>query len=378
MTNRKKNFLILTGDAGFGHRSAAEAVRKAINIKYGEQSEALIKNPLNHPDIPDIIRESQSNYDTVVKLFPDLYKFGYQISDAKLPVKIMESGFTVLFLDTIRTMVKEISPDIIISTYPIFMAPLQTIFQSDHFNIPLITVITDLITVHRVWFNKGAARCTVPTKEVANLALKAGFREDQVINTGIPVDPQIAALKDADKNMLRTELGWQERLTTILVAGSPRIGSLIEILKSLDSSNQKFQFALVAGKNETLLKKFKSVSWQHPAHIYDFVDTMPKMMRASDMILCKAGGLITTESLASGLPMMVVEVIPGQEEGNLRYILEHEAGVHCKKPKCACNDLEQWLENDRKLLKITAENAAKIGRPDAAFDIADIAWDLVD
>ncbi len=289
----------------------------------------------------------------------------------------MESGFTILFLDTLRAIIKEIEPGIIISTYPIFIAPLQSIFQSGEFDIPLITVITDLITVHRVWFNKGAIRCTVPTEAVARLALEAGFSEEQVVNTGIPVDPKISELRDVDKRLIRTELGWQEEPITILVAGSPRIGSLMDILKSLDGSKHDIQFALVAGGNKSLLKKFNSVSWQHPAHIYDFIDTMPKLMRAADLILCKAGGLITTESLASGLPMMVVEVIPGQEEGNLEYILEHEAGVHCKKPKCALNDLEQWLEDDQQLLKMAAKNAAQIGRPNAAFEIADLAWALV-
>jgi 1,2-diacylglycerol 3-beta-galactosyltransferase len=378
MSANKKKVLILTGDAGLGHRSAAEAVQKAIEINYGDQCDVWVKNPLNRPDIPDFIRESQSDYDEVVKQIPELYEFGYKISDAKLPVALMEGGFTLLFINTLKDMLDQFTPDVIITTYPMFMAPLQNIFRSEEeLAIPLITVVTDLITVHQVWFNNGVAKCTVPTQAVKKLALQAGLKEEQVANTGIPVNPQISELKDVDPNKLREELGWQKDLTTLLVVGSPRIVSLMDILETLDRSDHEIQFALVAGGNDALLEKFKSQKWQHPAHFYDFIDFMPKLMQASDLILCKAGGLIVTESLAAGLPIMLVHLIPGQEEGNMTYVLEHEAGVYCEEPEVALDALGHWLENDRELLKITAKNAADLGRPRAAFEIADIAWDLM-
>jgi 1,2-diacylglycerol 3-beta-galactosyltransferase len=378
LANKKKKILILTGDAGMGHRSAAEAVKKAFEIKYGEQATAIIKNPLNHPDVPDVIRNSQSDYDAIVKRLPELYKLGYDISDSKLPVTLMEGGFSVLLTNIIKEIITENNPDIIITTYPIYIAPLTSLKKSKKIQFPIFTVVTDLATVHRVWFNNGVTRCTVPTETVAELALNAGLTDTQIINTGIPVDPEIADLKQMDINTLRSELGWEQNLPTVLVVGSPRIPQLIELIHTLDVSGHELQFALVAGGNESLLSDFNSTTWRHPVKIYDFVDHMPKLMRAADMIICKAGGLIVTESLASGLPLMLVHVLPGQETGNANFVIENETGALCKTPLEALETLFDWFKDGCTKLQKMAENAEQFGRPQAANEIVDEAWRLLE
>jgi 1,2-diacylglycerol 3-beta-galactosyltransferase len=134
---------------------------------------------------------------------------------------------------------------------------------------------------------------------------------------------------------------------------------------------------LVAGGNEKLLSTFKNTNWNHPVKIYDFVENMPEMMRAADIILCKAGGLIVTEALASGLPLMLIHFLPGQETGNVEFVVDNQAGALCQKPIEALETLYNWLKNDRKLLQQTAKNAQKIGRPDAAFEIVEEAIKLI-
>ncbi len=373
----KKKVLILTGDAGMGHRSAAEAIQKAMHTYCTKDCEIVIENPLNHPKVPKMIRESQSDYDTIVKNLPELYKFGYEISDSSFPVKLMEGGFTIVLLNIMRQTIKETQPDLIITTYPIFQAPLINLIRSDKLEIPLIVVVTDLVTVHQVWFNKAVTRCTVPTEEVRDLALKAGLAPEQIVKTGIPVDPQILALKEQRIEDLRAELEWEKALPTLLVVGSPRIPALIEIVRTIDASGYDLQLTLVAGGNDQLLEEFNEIEWQHPTKIYDFVDFIPRLMRASNIIICKAGGLIVTESLASGLPLMLVHVLPGQEKGNADYIVEHEAGVFCKSPLDVLETLSSWLRNDQARLKTVAKNAEQLGKADAAREIAVEAWKLL-
>jgi len=377
MSESKKKVLILTGDAGLGHRSAAEAIQAAFESKFGGRCKTTIENPLNHPDIPDIIRQSQSNYDEIVKIIPELYKMGFKVSNSELPVTMMEGGFVVLLLNVLKEMIFKITPDIIISTYPIYSAPLQTLFKSEDLQIPLIATVTDFVTVHHVWFNKGVTNLTVPTEIVQKLALDAGLSEEQVINIGIPVNPQIKTLQETDVSDLRSELGWDKDLTSILVVGSPRIPSLMDILKTLDYSGYDIQFALVAGGNKSLLETFQNTTWHHPVKIYDFIDFMPKLMRSADLILSKSGGLIVTESLASGLPIMMVHFLPGQERGNVNYVVDHGAGELCKTPLKALETLCLWLENDQAQLKKVAKNSAQLGRPDAALKVADKAWHLL-
>lgn len=377
MPAQKIKIMILTGDAGLGHRSAAEAIKKAFEIEHGDRCNAIIYNPLNHSKIPDFIRESQSDYDEVVKNLPELYRLGYEISDSKFPVALMEGGFTLLLLDVMREILKECQPDLVVTTYPIYPAPLTALHDTNEFHIPLISVVTDLITVHHVWFHSSVTKLAVPTEIVQQQALKAGLTSGQVIKTGIPVNPEIRKLKRTSKCELRAELGWDPDQTAILVVGSPRITSLMDILKALDSSDQEIQFALVAGGNESLHETFENHDWNHPVNIYGFVDFMPQLMRAADVIVCKAGGLIVTESLASGLPLMLVHVLPGQEEGNADFVVDHNAGALCKEPEEALGILSRWLVDDKKGLKETAHRAEDLGQDDAAFKVVEAAWDLL-
>jgi len=103
-----------------GHRSAAEAIKKALEMRYLDQCEVMINNPLNHPKVPSLIHDSQYDYDEIVKKLPELYKLGYRMSDATLPVTLMEGGFTILLVSVLRSILKETSPDLIILTYPMY------------------------------------------------------------------------------------------------------------------------------------------------------------------------------------------------------------------------------------------------------------------
>ncbi len=111
--------------------------------------------------------------------------------------------------------------------------------------IPLFTAITDLVSVHQLWFDRNITRLAVPTDEVKQLALKAGLQKDQIIKTGIPVNPRISQLQQADPKELRRELGWDENLTPILVVGSPRMYNLGDLLPALDQCEAPFQLVLV-------------------------------------------------------------------------------------------------------------------------------------
>ncbi len=377
MAQNKKKVLILTGDAGLGHRSAAEALLKSFAQLYPDQCEVTINNPLNHPDIPDFVQESQSDYDEIVKNIPELYRLGYEVSDSDLPVALMEEGFTLLLMDVMREVVADFKPNLILTTYPIYAAPLTALQKADNLATPIISTVTDLVTVHHVWFHEGLTLLTVPTQAVRKRALEAGLQTEQLALTGIPVDPAIQEFKNEAKVDVREDLDWELDPPTILVVGSPRVTSLMDILLEIDGSDHALQFALVAGGNDELYEQFKSADWEHSASVYNFIDFMPKLMRASDLIICKAGGLIVTESLASGLPLMLVHMLPGQERGNVDYVRDHGAGAFCKTPTEALNRLSQWLANDRAELRETAQKAEAIGSAEAAFKIAKTAWELI-
>jgi UDP-N-acetylglucosamine:LPS N-acetylglucosamine transferase len=84
--------------------------------------------------------------------------------------------------------------------------------------------------------------------------------------------------------------------------------------------------------------------------------------------------LIVTEALASGLPMMLIEVIPGQETGNAEYVSSYGAADIAQSPIEVLEALDHLLKDGRALLKKRSENAAQLGKPQSAFAIAEILW----
>ncbi len=371
--SQKKRILVLTADAGFGHRSAANAVAAALEQKYGEDCEVSILNPIDDHRAPFFLRDSAADYDRLVRNVPELYRLGYEASDNQIPSLLMERVLTVALYDIMRDLVREHHPDAIVTTYPLYQAPLIAYFTLNRHFIPLITVVTDLVTVHRIWFSTGAKICLVPTTEVEKLALENGLAQSKVHITGIPVSPLLAQ-KQCPKRDLRQKLGWDARLPTFLAVGSRRVDQLVETLNVLNHFGGRLQVAAVAGKDDELFERLKAIDWHIPAHIYNYVSNMPELMRASDAIICKAGGLIVTELLASGLPLALIDVIPGQEEGNRDYVLNNNAGVMVESPMQMQETLAHWLANGGALLRQQARNARHLGRPRAALAAADLIY----
>jgi 1,2-diacylglycerol 3-beta-galactosyltransferase len=368
-----KRILILYAAAGFGHRSAALAIHAAMQERYGSHCTIDMVNALEDERTPAVLRDSQSDYDKIVRNMPELYKMGYEASDANLTRTMMEGGLTLMLYDVMRDLVKRYQPNVIVSTYPLYQAPLDALFTVEGTSIPMVVSITDLVSVHRIWFNVGVDYSLVPTQEVRRLALNDGLQEEKVILTGIPVSPQIVR-EQRSKAELQAEFGLDPNRYTFLVAGSKRVDGLPEILSGLNHSGLPVQLMLVAGGDDDLLERFKSEEWHIPVKYFNYVDFMPALMRVSDVNICKAGGLTVSESLACGLPMILVNVLPGQEAGNAEYVLQNQAGIIARDPLALLEASAHWLENGAELLHATSEAAARIGHPQAAYQAAEIVW----
>ena len=370
---RKKKILILTADSGFGHRSAANAIVAALAEKHGSECDAVILNPLEDRRAPSFLRDSAADYDRLIRNAPDLYRFGYNASDNEIPNFLIEGLMTVSLYEIMRDMVRDLNPDAIVTTYPMFQAPLNSYFTVNRYRVPFITVVTDLVTVHRIWFSPNVELCLVPTTEVKKLALSNGMAASKIHITGIPVSP-VYATNTRSKAEIRKKLGWDQNLPTFLAVGSRRADRLVEALTVLNHFGAPLQVAALAGKDKKLYDQLKSMDWHIPAHIYGLAENMPDLMLASDAIICKAGGLIVTESLACGMPMLLIDVIPGQEEGNRDYVVKNGAGVLAETPLQMLETVSHWMADGGRGLQETAQNACIVGRSNSAYDAVDLIW----
>lgn len=373
MNEPKKRILILTADAGFGHRSAARAVVAGLEGKYGDLCQIDVVNPLDDRRAPILLREGQYDYDRLVRSVPELYRFGYDASDTTISSAIIESALTVLLFEVMLDLVRNYRPDAIVTTYPLYQASLEAVFTLRGQEIPLITVVTDLAAVHRLWFMRTVEVCCVPTQAVAAQALYHGLTADQVVVTGIPVNP--TAFQDKrPRAQIRQELGWRDDLVTVLAVGSRRVDRLLDTLNVLNHFGSPLQLVVVAGKDHDLYEELRQMEWHVPVHLYEYVPNVPQFMRAADCVVSKAGGLVVTEALAAGCPMMLIDVIAGQETGNADYVVSGEAGDLARSDIEVLETMSHWMMNGQALLLERARNAAALGRPEAAYTIAEMVY----
>jgi UDP-N-acetylglucosamine:LPS N-acetylglucosamine transferase len=372
----KKRILILTADAGFGHRSAAQAVSEALGLKYPGACECTIINPVYERDGPFPLRNAMRNYDRTVTRWTAYYRLTYALSDTHLVCSLLDRLMRLMLKRLMSALLVEFRPDAILSTYHIYNPPLQQAIDQWEVPIPFFSVVTDLQNVHKMWLRPGPERIFVASQAVRLEAIACGLSGEQVIASGIPVNPHFG-LETKSRQAIRRALGWDENLTTLLAVGSRRVETLLAHLQAINQSGLPLQLAAVAGGDVSLYKKLKAVNWRIPVHTYGFVERMAGLMLAADLLISKAGGLIISEGLAGGLPLLLVEYIHGQESGNVRFVCDNHAGRLTTSPRETLNILQNWLQNGAGGLHQAAANARQIGRPKAAAQVAEIIWEAI-
>lgn len=365
--------LILTADAGFGHRSTANALCRALYLRYGEAVEVTVVNPLDGSTALSFMRGVEGDYDKLARQWPQFYKLGFRMTGLRLTANATEIAYAVMMYEVMARLMRQYDPDAVVVTYPVYQYPVAAVRRLDGRYRPIITVVTDLVTLHRMWFSQVADLCLVPTEIAAQLALERGLAPEAVRVTGLPVNPELANAT-VSKAAARRALGWPEDKFTVLIAGSNRIEGLEGFSNILNHSGFDLHLVAVAGGNEALYGALQATEWHIPATVLDYVSNMPELMQAADCVVSKAGGLIVTESLACGLPLIITKIIPGQETGNARYVVDEGAADIALEPVAFLETMAHWLADDRRLYRLRAANAVRLGRPQAAFDAADLVW----
>lgn len=374
--SKKKCILILTADTGFGHRSASKAVAGALAAQYGRECDCIILNPIDDRLAPAFFRDGMKNYDHTVRSHPEFYRLTYEASDTRFTSAIMEGALAILLARAMRKILAEIRPDLIISTYHLYNPPLAAALSAAHSATPFFSIATDLESVHKLWFQRRLDLLFVASEEVRAQAIASGMAAEKVIASGIPVHPKFSC-EERSRQQILSDLGWNLGLPALLVVGSRRVNHLSPSLEAINRSGLPIQLAVVSGGDEALHCQLQALEWRLPVHLYQYVENLPSMMFAADILISKAGGLILAEGLACGLPLILIDAIQGQETGNITYILRHQAGALAQSPEELLAILREWLENDGEEMKRVACNSHRIGRPGAATQVAEIAWQAV-
>lgn len=366
-----ENILILTADAGYGHRRAAQAIEAAIQDLYGASCSAVIVNPFEDPDMPQLLKGIEHGYDNMVVHDPGLYLAYYKATNVPAVADFIQDVAAAAMHKAIEKLLLAYQPCAVINTYPAFTEAILKVIQDSGQDLPVAVVVTDLIDVHSLWFHSQASVTFVPTDRVYRQALEHGLSEQRVYLSGLPVHPDFS-LKEREKAAIRRALGWDIELPTALIVGSPRSTDIPGMANLLDQSGLPLQIAAVSGGASDAYEALQATNWRGTVHTYGRVENMAEMMHAADFIICKAGGLIVSEALACGLPLILYEALPGQEAGNVSYVLEHGAGVWAPGPVKALSAVYSWLAGNGHDLETYRTAAEQAGHPRAAYEVAEL------
>lgn len=364
--------MFLFSDTGGGHRSAAEAIIEALNNTYGNRLSVEMIDFFKEYAPPPLDRVPQL-YPQMVKL-PQAWGWGYRISNGHRRARLITSTLWPYVRYSARELVRRNPADLIVSVHPVATAPVLKALGKHH--PPFITVVTDLVTTHALWYHHRVSLCLVPTNAAKDRALQFGLRPEQVRVVGLPVAARFCQ-PPGDRNALQAKLGWpQDRPVVILVGGGDGMGPIKKTARAIASLGLRLALVVITGRNQELKKSLEAVTWPMPTYIYGFVHEMPDFMRAADILVTKAGPGTISEAFNAGLPMILYSRLPGQEDGNVAFVVSEGAGVWAPSAELIASALSNWINHPEKREKAAAESR-RLALPQAAETIADILAEQV-
>jgi 1,2-diacylglycerol 3-beta-galactosyltransferase len=369
---KRPHILFLFSDTGGGHRSAAEAIIEALHLKFEDRFTSEMVDVFKQY-APRPLNKMPELYPAMVRI-PQAWGLGYYLSDGQRRARFITASSWPYVRRTIQSLVAHHPCDLIVSVHPLANAP--TLRALGERRPPFITVVTDLVTGHALWYHRMTDLCIVPTEASRQRALIYGLRPDQVSVVGLPVADRFCQ-PIGSRESLRARLGWpQDRPVILVVGGGEGLGPLEKTAVAIAEARFKATLVIVTGRNQNLKARLEERIWPWPTFIYGFVREMPDFMRAADILVTKAGPGTISEALNANLPMVLYSRLPGQEDGNVSYVVSEGAGLWAPRPEKITNALQVWLDDPIQRAQ-AAEACRHLARPKAAQEIAQILAEKV-
>jgi len=366
-----RRVLILSASVGAGHLRAAEAVELAVK-ELDPQAEVQNVDVLKFTNAVFRRVYSQAYLDLANKL-PHVLGYFYDLLDRKPSprqksdrlrrlVQRMNLGRFLKFLNQEKW-------DVIVNTH--FLPPeiIAALKKKKGFATPQATVVTDFET-HRLWVNEPCEHYFTATEEAAIHLNSWGVPRDSISVTGIPI--HTAFSKCADRTACVAKQGLVgDRPVVLQLSGGFGVGPIEKIYRAILEVELPLEVVVVSGRNAKLKTELAKIAApeRHRTHVVGFTTEIHELMAAADVVVSKPGGLTTSEVLASGAAMAIINPIPGQESRNSDFLLENSAAIKLNNLSTVPFKISSLLADSGRLSAIKA-NSRRLGRPQAAYEVA--------
>lgn len=364
--------LVMSVKAGFGHHSTGQAVIDYLE-ELGFECKMLDTFEYINPLLGDSISDG---YLFSTKYLPEVYGKAYNIFDKHDESYDKHSPITILsklVSRKIKDFVDNFKPDVVIGTHSYACLLMTYLKESGHINCPTFGIVTDF-TVHPFWESTNIDYYVTPDKLLNNQMNKKGIPTEKILPIGIPIKKAFS--HKIPKKEARKLLCIKDKFTILMIMGSMGFGHMTKNLERIDELNTDFQILCVCGNNA---KNFRDISeriWKKDVYPYGFVNNVDVMMDAADLIITKPGGLTTSELLAKGLPAVIMNPIPGQEDRNMEFLVNSGAAIMATNTFPVDEALYE-LMNNRWRLELLEQSVRHIGKPDSTEKFCNFVLDTI-
>jgi 1,2-diacylglycerol 3-beta-galactosyltransferase len=352
--------LFLMADTGGGHRNAARAVGESLELAYPGRFAPVLCDPLGGPGSARLLRWVIRLYGPAVRLAPWLWGAAYYATNARPAMWLLRRTLLRPANRVAAGLARLHRPAAIVSCHP--LTGMAAVWARDEAAplAPVVTVVTDLATMHAAWQYADA---------------------DLIIAAGPPVSREFGRgpLSAAQHARLRRSLGLAEgRLVILLTGGGEGSGGMARRAAAILRRFPDVHVAVVCGRNTALKRRLDRLALRSGGRltVTGFVDNMSDWLRCCDLVVTKAGPGIIAEATCCGTPLLLTAHIPGQEKGNSEIVTSAGAGLRVPDVRQLVAEIGR-LRQDRDATDAMSAASARLARPDAAGHTARLIADLI-
>lgn len=349
--------LFITTKIGFGHERVSNTLATCLKDTIpGCQTKTVTYFDFFHPRFQSFVN---TVYLYGLKWFPRVFGYIY-LTQTKYKGGGVEFWFRFLGR-RYAGVIKNYSPDLIVITQGLACQWLGRFKKRGLIKVPLVAVITDFI-VHPFWVSEEVDYYLVATAQMRMDLIRRGISGDRIVVTGIPIDPRFNIVYNRDN--LIDKLGLcMDRIKVLIMGGGWGLGRMDRILMIIDKMDLPLELLIVTGRNRGLYRRLKKKIFTMPTHIYGKVDNICELMAVSDFIITKPGGVTVSELLAMGLPAILWDIIPGQEEANAEYLVNAGVAIRIDSPTEIRDAINRVLLSKKEM----SERSKRLGMPNSAI-----------
>lgn len=355
-----------------GHHCASNAVENALKtLEPGITTLNINSFNYTNPILEKVINRA---YMGVVKRTPELWDYLYDNPKVLKNTQRLRDAIHRFNTSKLKALLDDFKPDAIVCTQAFPCGMVADYKRSFGLNIPLFGILTDYAP-HSYWVYNDVDRYIVPSEETGRKLADNGIDPHRIEAFGIPIEPKFQ--RSNDRATTFRSLGLDERTPTILVMGGTQgLGPITHMVRYLDAIPLDLQIIIACGTNKRLYRRLKAHRFRKKVITLAYASNVDELLRIATLIVTKPGGITTAEALATGVPMLIVHPLPGQEAMNTKYLLREGVAVKAESPQDAVVLLEELLYN-RDKLKVMSERALALAKPDSATRIARLILELI-